>query len=112
MQKLVLDKSGQATFDANGRAVIRLGPEKARERWVVRRVTVSTTSNATSTATTYKGVETPSRRLDGTVRGNQDTSEDDSYSIESGEGFLCVWSGGTPGAIATLFLLGDIEFGR
>lgn len=106
-----LDRSGMGTFDSSGRAVVRLAPERAGECWIVRRVSVSTTSSSRTTATTYKSFEQPSRKLDRTVKGNDATSEDDSYKIDSGESFLCIWEGGTTGAVATLYLIGTVENG-
>lgn len=104
-----LVKTGQSTFDNNGRAEVRMAPERPGQKWNVRRVVISTTSQLRTTAATYRDSETAANKLDTSARANDDTSEDNSYLIYSGGAFICVWNGGTPGAVATLNLLGDIE---
>lgn len=102
-----MDTSVNATFDAAGRAVVRIGPTRSGERWHVILTNISTTSLATTAFRLYRGREAASALLDQSLfNGNGDVS-DTVYELLAGQDVVGVWSGGTVGAIGTLTLNGE-----
>lgn len=95
---LPLFESSTGVADATGRAVARVQPLRAFERWDITRMAVSSTSTVlVPTCRIYRGAENPSMLVDGTFTGNLDQS-DTQLSLENGEVLLCVWTGADVGA--------------
>lgn len=103
-----LRESVSAVFGANGQVTISAGPTRPGQNWTVRRLSTSVTpKNGGEQVKVYMDNESDSNFLDGSRRASQDTSE---TAIEVGNlnRLVFVYSGGTPGAIATMHLVGDI----
>ncbi len=103
--------SVSATFGADGRAVARAGPNVYGSRWNVDLMVVSATSTLESECKVYRNVEQPTAMLDNTRTGNQDVS-DCNIDVRPGETLVVVWTGGTPGALATVVVNGTLYTGR
>lgn len=100
-----LNDGADATLDAagNGTAVLQV---PALETWHLTRVAVSATSNTSEPeARVYIGSVIPSNLLGGTYSGSLDSS-DETQDVQPGQRIYCVWSGGDPGASATLSVFG------
>lgn len=107
MSNLPLAESASATADASGVARVQMGPLRAFESWDVRSTTVASTSSVlVPTARVYRGAEAPSRLIDGTYTGTQDTS-DTAYTLRSGERVIVVFSGADVGSQCTVTLEGE-----
>lgn len=111
MPDAVLDKYFTTTFNSAGRAAIIANPDRARETWKVRRYQCNTTSTASTKLTVYLGSEMAGSRRDYTNRGNDDVSEQfEPLTVPPhGQPLLFVWTGGTPGATASISISGEIE---
>lgn len=81
------------TLDANGSATVAgVGPVLYGETWKVERISVSTTVRCKFTV--YRGRDTsPQYQVDGTVRGDLDTSETN-LSLQSGDSLSFKWENG------------------
>jgi len=101
-----LFESNTGVANAAGRAVARVQPLRAFERWEITRLAVSSTSTVlVPTARIYRGSETPSRLVDGTHTGTLDQS-DTQLSLPNGEALLCVWEGADVGSQCTFTVEG------
>lgn len=100
-----LQESRTATLDSNGAAVvIGVGPVVYGETWKVERISVSTTSRCKFTV--HRGDPTsPTTQIDGTVRGDLDTSETN-ITLLNGESIAFKWSNGAAGAVGTVVIEG------
>lgn len=99
-------QSGRAAFDANGIARVSLGPDRQLESWRITLTTITTTSVLATVLKLYRQHETPSALVDvSRFNGNDDVS-DSIIELIPTEKLLGVWTGGTPGAIATLTVSG------
>lgn len=102
-----LFESNTGIADANGRAIARVQPLRAFERWDVTRMAVSSTSSTlVPTARIYRGSENPTMLVDGTYTGTLDQS-DTQLALENGEALLCVWSGADVGSSCTFTVQGS-----
>jgi hypothetical protein len=100
-----LDQSASVKLDAQGNGTVALYCPTL-ETWTVTRTAVSTTTNVLeATAVTYVGQVSPGSQLSGTYSGSLDSS-DEQQQINPGQSLLCVWTGGDPGATATLSIFG------
>jgi hypothetical protein len=98
-------KPGQGHFDAAGEAIVTIAVP-AGCLWDIEATTVSTTSTVRTTASVYLGSPSPGAMVDSTYSGNRDTS-DTKHTVIGGETITCVWTGGTPGAVATIRITGQ-----
>lgn len=90
---VVLDGSGEAT-------VTGLGPVLYGEQWRIHRISVSTTTRCKFTV--YRGRDiAPQYQLDGTVRGDLDTSETN-LTLQSGDSISFKWELGAAGATGSV----------
>lgn len=106
MPTTTLFEGNSATADANGRAVIRLGPHTAFEQWQVKRITIQSTSTTLiPTCKIYRGAEARTRLIDGTFTGTFDHSDTD-LPLRTGEELVAVWETGDAGHVATLTVEG------
>ena len=103
--------SGTAVFDATGTARVRLGPAVYGSRWNVDLMSVSSTSTLQTTCNVYRDVENAGASIDNTRTGNLDTSNT-SVDLNAGQVLIFVWTGGTPGATATVSVSGTLYTGR
>lgn len=101
--------SADDTFDANGVATVRIGPEVYGDVWIITRVNVSSTSALATTGTLYLNVVRASNQLDTSAGANADTSDTSDINLGTTEKLIFRWRGGTPGAIATMTLYGFAE---
>lgn len=108
MAVLPLDTNRTVVFDSSGTARITIGPSVYGETWRVRRMTVTSDSAADSDARVYLNAEIDSRLVAGTWSGNRDFNETD-ITMQTLDRFICVWTGGTPGARASLLLQGVVD---
>lgn len=106
----VVDVYRTATFDSSGRAVIVVGPDRAREWWKVTGYTAKTNSTVQTTLTVYKGSEQAGSRIDVTRKGNDDSSDTQVEIPPSGYPLRFVWSGGSVGALAEISVQGTKVF--
>jgi hypothetical protein len=108
VSKYSLFQSARTTFDATGDARVVFGPDRAFERWRVTNTAITTSSAAATSFKLYRGLtETPSNLIDlSNFNGNNDVS-DSVIDLTPGEKLLGVWTGGTPGANATLTVSGE-----
>ena len=103
-----LRESVSATLGADGAATVSVGPTRPGQSWNIRRLSTSVTpKNGGETVRVYLDSVSDLNYLDGSRRAFQDTSE---TTIEVGNlnRLVIVYAGGTPGAIATMNILGDV----
>lgn len=104
-----LHESASATADANGRAVAKVQPMRAFEKWNIDGYSVASTSSVlVPTVRIYRGSENPSSLVEGTYSGNLDHS-DTKLTLMNGEALLAVWSGADVGAQCTFKITGTRE---
>jgi hypothetical protein len=103
-----LDTNRTVIFDSTGTARITIGPTVYGERWRVRRMTVTSTSDTDSDARVYLNAEIDSRLVAGTWSGNRDFNETD-ITLQTLDQFIVVWVDGTPGASASFLVQGVAE---
>lgn len=97
-----LEVVSTVTLDANGDGTIRLSP--AGEKWEVTSTYVEcsdTTSEAVCKVFRRNGFP-----LGGTYSGSSGDANDTRYYLEDGHAVTIEWTGGTPGATATVTLTG------
>lgn len=100
-----LDEHASVVLNAAGNGTVQLQCPTV-ETWTVSRTAVSTTTNVLEpTAQTYIGQVAPGSALSGTYSGSLDSS-DENQQINPGQSLYCVWTGGDPGATATLSVFG------
>ena len=102
--------SNTVTLDGSGNGTTRLGPVGPREVWTAAAASVSVATNAAEAqCRIYAGpAATPSYFVDGTLSGSTGDSTDrvSGRAIPLGEFVWAVWTGGDPGAVATLNVIG------
>ena len=108
-----LDQATNAQFDANGVAIATLGP-RGPVTWEISRLTVSSTSTLPSQARLFDGPGggaelTNTNLIEGTYSGNLDAT-DTPFTIQPGSQLYIQWTGGTPGATATVRVIGRQEW--
>lgn len=108
MRTAQLDEANSGTFDALGVAVVRIGPTRVQQYWKPSNVAVSSTSSSDTEARVYLGAATPSNLLAGSYSGNRDNAPI-AQPLGFGQVLTVVWSGGTPGATATVSVSGQME---
>lgn len=101
----LLDASGSITLDGSGNGTVRLAP--AGEKWEVRRTRVEcSTSTTEAVVRLYRNQVAPRYVIDGTESGSTGDTSDTVYFLEDGVGVIVEWTGGDPGATATVTLSG------
>lgn len=98
--ELLLTSTINATFDANGNAVASIGVGPNR-RWVITLLNTRTTSTTQTRHWVRRNTPSTGQQLDFSRTGNGDTSST-SIELKSGEKLIAEWTGGTPGALASL----------
>ena len=111
MSSRPLETVAQATFDANGLAVVELFAVNSHTAVTVNRIAVTTTSGARTSATWYRNSVSPLNQIDeAPSSGNSDTTAITATFL-AGERCIVAWTGGDPGAVATATLSGTVEIG-
>lgn len=102
-------ESNSDTFDANGVATARKGPNAYGDVWTITRVVISTTSVLQTTAKMYLNSILADNLIDVSAMGNADISDTSDINLGTTEKLIVRWTGGTPGTIATMVLYGIAE---
>lgn len=100
---------GTAVADANGRAVIPLGPQRGNENWYLQTIAVSNDGAALPDARGYLGVESLSTLLVSFPNNLQAAQEFPEIHIPPGSRLVAVWAGATPGSTSTLTVHGILR---
>lgn len=111
VEQIPLNTAGQVTLDASGNGRVQLSPS-FNETWFVTNAAIYVSSaNQIPQCLLYVGADTiPQNVVDTTFVGNQNASNRaGNYPITQGESIFAVWSGGDPGATATMSLIGTIN---
>lgn len=106
----ITGNSQQATFNAQGTATIRLGPNGLGTTWYPQAATVATSvgANDAATVTIYKGAQAVLTVVVGqSYSGGGDTVGLSSPPLQPGEQLIAIWTGGTSGKFASLVIYGD-----
>ena len=106
----ITDGTGQAVVNGSGAAIVRVGPGHWGQTWYPVSADIATTTGAldTSTVQFFLGVISASSQIGGqSYQGGGDTMSWSSRPVQIGEQVFAVWSGATPGDLATLRVTGD-----
>ena len=108
MRTLPLNAKAYATLDASGNGTASIGPLSPGEVWSGLTVAVSVATNtAEATCRIYAGAgATPGYFADGTTWGSTGDSTNNLGTVRVGGQVSAVWSGGDPGAKATMTITG------
>jgi hypothetical protein len=108
MATLPLDESRQITLDGSGNGAVTIGPTYSYQTWTPSQINVQVTSNLSEPVFKYyRGASIGNTNyLGGTYTGSNDQSVVSGQILQPGEVFLCVWTGGDPGAVASVNLNG------
>lgn len=109
MAEGILDLAITTVLDGSGNGTARLGPIGAREIWAPSSASVEVSSAvAEASAKIYVGDMISPKFVDGTLSGSTGDSTDrvSAYTVKLGAFISAVWSGGDPGAVATLTVAG------
>lgn len=113
--QLPLNESDNVTLDANGNGTVRLKPDSASMRWYPSVASVKcSTANSEAQCSIYAGWKVSDQYfVDGTLLGSSGNSSTNiaGYEISAAQSpaIWAVWTGGDPGAIATLTVEGTKE---
>jgi len=108
MRQLPLSAKAYATLDGSGNGTASVGPQSPGEQWAGLTAHVSVATNAAeSTCQVYAGAEaTPGYFGDATTWGSTGDSTGSLNDVRVGGSVFAIWSGGDPGARATLAVTG------
>jgi hypothetical protein len=109
LQRRRLLESGDDTFNANGIATVRLGPQVSGDSWIITRVNVASDSVLATTGTLYLNAVNRVNQIDTSASANADTSDSSDINLGPTEHVIFRWRGGTPGATATMTVYGIAE---
>lgn len=111
--RVQLAQNAVVTLDASGDGTAKIGPLSARETWYPANVHVSVATNTNeATCSIYVGTSVIAANFrDGTFSGSSGDATDrvSADVVRSGASVWAVWSGGDPGAVATLTVTGERE---
>jgi hypothetical protein len=101
-----LRDSRSVTLDGSGNGAVTFGP--SRTAWLIERMSVRVSSNTDEPqANVYRGEPNPATQISGTYSGSNDTdSQVSDNPLFPGEYYTCQWTGGDPGATATISFSG------
>jgi hypothetical protein len=96
------------TLDGSGNGSVTFGPDRGNTQWIIRRASVKTSTNISEPiASIYRGSVNPGTLISATYSGAQDTDSDiNDNPLFTGEYYTCEWTGGDPGATATIAFSG------
>jgi hypothetical protein len=102
-----LHESATAVANSAGKAIARLQPLRAFEKWFVESVAIQSTSTVKSpTFKIYKGSESPSSLVGGTFTGALNSDPQFNRPLGNGEVLLGVWENCDVGASCTMTIEG------
>lgn len=102
-------KRASVVLDASGNGTVQLQPNRL-ETWHVSSTAVRVTSNTLEpVATTYVTSVDDGHILSSTFSGSNDSSPE-VQDLQPGQPIFCRWTGGDPGATATLTVLGTVTY--
>lgn len=108
-----LSETVSVVLGAAGGGIVRVGPLSARETWTPSAVAVSVSSHTAEAACKLYVGDQPvqSNFVDGTYSGSSGDSTDSlaAQRVKAGEYVWAVWTGGDPGATATMTVSGSRE---
>jgi len=103
---LPLESVRQATANGAGVAVVNFPAVGPWHQWEVRRLSVTSTSAARTSAAVYRNSVNAANQLDtAPFSGNDDTS-DTVIGLQAGESLVVAWAGATVGARCTCSISG------
>jgi hypothetical protein len=106
-----LNKSVDIILGGTGGGTARIGPSFGPPVWHVTNSQVRTSSPGQGNiplCTLYRGTQDSNGYIDTTYDGSADSC-DIPYDLVQGSQAIAVWSGGNPGDVATLTLIGTTE---
>lgn len=113
MLKEGIDETAVITLNGSGAGTAKVGPLSARERWIVKYVSVKANSNPTNEAMCqlFAGNDTTQSNFkDTTFTGSSgDASDKVAGRLQMNQYIFAVWSGGDAGVQATLTVTLDKE---
>jgi hypothetical protein len=108
MRQLPLNVKAYTILDGNGNGTASTGPLSPGEQWTGVTASVSVATNTSeATCRIYAGAAaTPGYFADGTTWGSTGDSTSNIPAVKVGGNVWAVWTGGDPGAKATLAVTG------
>jgi len=107
-QTRTLHDAARVTLDASGNGQVRLGPSRPNTRWLIKRVSVQTSTNTLEPeAKIYRGNVGTASFISGTFTGSSDSDDGLTEELHPGEFLTVRWTGGDVGATATATWSGD-----
>lgn len=101
-----VDNNKSVTLDASGNGTVKVGPTNSGQLWHITRASVQVSSN-TKEPTANLWLGNKAKFISGTYTGSNDT-DDALNEYLGGTGYImCIWTGGDPGATATLTIAGE-----
>jgi len=107
-----LAESATTTLDATGFGIVRLRPSSMLTRWNVQSVDVRVSTNVREPTAELRLGTATGADLGGTYTGSRDTCADLRVELTPGQGIVCIWRGGDPGATATATAYGTTDTWR
>lgn len=106
-----LDLSGDETFDANGRAVVSIGPPRFTTQWHITNLAVSVVyagDPSYPTAKVYLESESPGKLLATTYDATQDSTDMNlTLFAQPGDKVITVFESGNEGDVAHVSIYGE-----
>jgi len=102
-----IDTAVVVTLDSNGSGTVTAGPGAARERWSISNISVNSDSALVPQVLIYRNSAIKSNFVTGSFSGQLDVDSSSNIQLRPGEKVVAVWSGGTPGATATVRFEGE-----
>lgn len=108
MRQLPLNAKAYVTLDGNGNGTASAGPQSPGEQWTGLLASVRVATNtAEAICSTYAGAAaTPGYFVGATTWGSTGDSTSNMPTVQVGGNVFAVWTGGDPGARATLTVTG------
>lgn len=108
MRQLPLNAKAYVTLDGSGNGTAYVGPQSFREQWSGLTASVKVATNTSeATCSIYAGAAaTQGYFADSTTWGSTGDSTQNLTTVQVGGNVWAVWTGGDPGAQATLTVTG------
>lgn len=105
---LTVDEAASVVLNAAGYGVARIGPGRAGVRWLIDSLSVLATGTPTLVPRLYlyRGEPAAGKHFDSSYNGNQNSSDNLSIPLSSGQVIAAEWVGGDPGRRYTLSVYG------
>lgn len=105
-----LSESVSVVLDGSGNGTVKLGPSNSFQQWVPSNAACAVSSNnAEPVFVLYNGTPGNANRIGGTYTGSNDNTDISGVTLFPGSYLTGVWSGGDPGATATLSIQGTVN---